>query len=163
MKRLFTTLCIILIGVCSYSQTWTIIHQDADIVKGTEDATFMIHQGDGFIIQFQKDAPKPYKTFALQLAPGKMFSDGTPDMPYCRVDLKIGLLDEAGNVVDHFTLYLRSQGEEKWKTARYNGDVVGCKKGCQKIIDHVLSGQGPVRIIIPIYNGQDIDETIRCN
>lgn len=155
MNRILLTAALFL-SVIGASAQWTIEHSEGDELKGTTPSTFYYYNADDCILTYAES------TRMLGLyAKGKIFNTSYAGST-AGATITVGLYSQDDKLQEKFTMWFDKSDSNFLRTrnAGTMSNPIGQKKKINKIIDHLTTTDGYVRILAPIYHGPDIDAKI---
>lgn len=162
MKKLFLIALICNMGIFTcYAQEWVMTEHEADELKGTEEYTSYSYT--------VKDVGT-FVTWKEQEQYGIMSENEIFNFERVKQDtglnVIVGLYDKYDKLKDKIQMWLDCDSDKpKFLHTRdhgYMNNPVGQKKKVKKIISHLTSGEGYVRIVASLYGTNDFDLKIPC-
>lgn len=156
MKKMFFIITLLLAAVTASAQgEWQTITTEADELKGTHGGDVCIYEikGTGSFVVWDWNDPQIRITS----------DNGIFNMKGGWLKTLVGIYNGSGKMKEKFELWLGEEDGSGYRYARtINKGMIppGQKKKVKKIFDALLSGEGFVRIIAPIYDKADFDMKI---
>lgn len=154
MKKLLTIALMAVLCLTAGAQgTWSVIHREADELKGqsAKDVYVYDEEGVGSVVVWDWDRP----AFRLITESG-LFHQVMVQSQLC-VPVTVGLYDDDGYLKTklNLILYVESNKNSKWITT--GGFYIGGRGNIKKTLAHMKSGKGYVRFVAQLYGQPDFD------
>ena len=140
----------------AYAQ-WEVMETEADELKGTSGSTYYVFTDPNV----GKFAYMSNYQFAIRCNDGDIFNVQSVDQ-YTGQTVLIGLYNNNDQLLEKFTMWMdeaKNMGYKYLRTRNQGGmfNPVGQKGKVKKILKHLNSGSGYVRIVTALYNALDFD------
>lgn len=152
MKKIILLLC--LCATLSAHAQWSSFTLDADELKGTPSVTTHTYTTSDGIFTYANN-----NQFMISTSNGIFNYENAGS--YRGYNVTVGLYDSQHNLTEKITMWLDSPTDRpqdlRTRNAGTMNNPVGQKKKVKKIIEHLETTDGYVRILAPLYGKEDFD------
>lgn len=149
MKKLFL-FTLLLLSTFAFAGEWQIKNHEADPMQNEEaftSYTYISDNGDAFVFWSNED-----EKFAI-FTPRVFNTESGRYGLYLMAN--VGLYDDNGNFMEKFEIYCNNY--DRSFHSMFSGKIDDARASAKKVIQHLVNTSGSVRIIAPVYSGENMN------
>lgn len=155
MKKLLAIALLMVLSMTASAQgTWTVSHREADELIGQTAQDVYMYEAPGIGTVVVWDWKKP--DFRLITDKGFFNQVRLQGSGLC-VPVKVGFYDKNGKLKTRFQLIMYCEDNHGMKWIATGGYYLAGRGNIRKILAHMKSGDGYVRIVAELYDRPDFD------
>lgn len=157
MKKYIIIAALFLSALCANAQ-WKVEQSPADELKGTKASTHYLYNADDCVFVYTEPSAM------IMLSAKNHIFDAERNGAYTGASITVGLYTSDDTLIEKIIMWLDNpSGEYRFLRTRNAGTManpVGQKKKIKKIMEHLTTTDGYIRLLAPIFNAPDIDVKI---